>query len=186
MSLRGWIYVLVNPSLAGLVKVGFSTKDPALRVKELSSTGVPLLFSIAYEALVENPRDMEQRVHSNLKSSHESKEFFRTTPEAAVAAIRAVANEIGAELQLERDDLRAQGGKLATTPEAPHVPTPPARTLSSSEVLARAQVDVHLRRKTRVAQLAAMQPRLICPHCGIDRRPSTSGYCQSCFGLHRL
>ena len=83
-------------------------KDEVIALEEL----------IAYEALVENPRDMEQRVHSNLRSSHESKEFFRTTPEAAVAAIRAVANEIGAELQLERDDLRAQGGKLAATPEA--------------------------------------------------------------------
>ena len=90
MNLRGWIYVLENPSLKGLVKIGFSTKDPAIRVRELSSTGVPRVFEIAYEALLERPRDLEQRVHATLKSHHENKEFFRTTPKQAIAAIQTM------------------------------------------------------------------------------------------------
>ena len=185
MNLRGWIYVLVNPSLEGLVKVGFSTKDPVIRVRELSSTGVPRVFSIAYEALVENPRELEQRVHSTLKSHHESKEFFRTTPEEAVAAIRAVASEIGATLQLERSNLRDLEIKSPSRPGPCTVPATVTRSLAPSKVHAGIRLDLHKLRKARLTQITTKQPRLSCPNCGSEERPSPSGYCQSCFGLHR-
>lgn len=185
MNLRGWIYVLKNPSLDGLVKVGFSTKDPALRVKELSSTGVPRVFEIAYEALVERPRDLEQQVHANLKLYHESKEFFRTTPAQAIAAIQTVAKQMALELQLERGNpaYDTQGENSPTIP--PVIDTPPPRFLTPSQVRARSQLDLHQTRQARVKKFVVSQPRLLCPHCGSERRPSPSGYCSSCFGLYR-
>jgi hypothetical protein len=99
---RGWIYVLTNESLPGLVKIGFSLKDPSLRVGELSATGVPRNFALAYEAMLAGPRDLEQAVHVALRSEHESKEFFRTSPGKAVRVIRTMARERGIELTLER------------------------------------------------------------------------------------
>lgn len=49
--------------MPGLVKVGFSTKDPELRASELNNTGAPHPYVVDYDALVENSRDIEQRVH---------------------------------------------------------------------------------------------------------------------------
>src|SRR6478735_7580912 len=117
MAVRGWIYVLVNSSLPGLVKVGYSTKDPAIRIVELSTTGVPFAFEIAYEALAEDPRDLEQAVHSRLKLLHESKEFFRTSPTVAVEAIRAIAREADRTLELQRGPYSAE--PLATSAGQP-------------------------------------------------------------------
>jgi hypothetical protein len=185
MNFRGWIYVLVNPSLEGLVKIGFSTKDPAIRVKELSSTGVPRTFLIAYEAIVENPRDLEQRVHSSLKLHHENKEFFRITPEEAVAVIRDVANKIGAALQLEKSDLPGLANESSVLPATTVVPDTLAISIVPRKVQTRNPLDSHQFRKARVAHIISKQPRRACPHCGSEKRPSPSGYCQSCFGVHR-
>lgn len=66
MSIRGWVYVLSNKAMPGLVKVGYSTKDPVLRIDELSGTGLPYAFELEYDALVGEPRDVEQKVHKRL------------------------------------------------------------------------------------------------------------------------
>ena len=93
-SVRGWIYVLTNASMPGLVKVGFSLKDPSLRAAELEGTGVPHPFLLAYEALVHAPRDLEQRVHRRLSNHREAKEFFRCEAHLAIDAIRAEATDV--------------------------------------------------------------------------------------------
>lgn len=90
MSIRGWVYVLSNKAMPKLVKVGFSTKDPALRVEELNTTGMPHSFVVEYDVLVLEPREVEQAVHLELLPHHEAKEFFRVEVRQAVAAIRTV------------------------------------------------------------------------------------------------
>ena len=104
MKIRGWVYVLLNKSMPGLLKIGFSTKDPALRVRELGGTGLPHDFEIAYDALVESPRDLEQLVHKRLIEYHEAKEFFRIDLEFAVDAIREVAETEEIEILVENGD----------------------------------------------------------------------------------
>jgi len=47
--MKGWVYVITNKAMPSLVKVGFLTKDPGLRAKELGNTGTveqnrPLLW----------------------------------------------------------------------------------------------------------------------------------------------
>jgi hypothetical protein len=91
MGIRGWVYVLSNQAMPGLVKVGYSTKDPQLRVDELGGTGLPHPFVLEYDVLVVEPRDIEQAVHVRLNSCHEAKEFFRCTVAEAMAAIQRVA-----------------------------------------------------------------------------------------------
>lgn len=45
----GHIYILVNPSMEGLVKIGKTTRDPESRARELSqATGVPTPFYVAF------------------------------------------------------------------------------------------------------------------------------------------
>ena len=61
---EGWVYVLSNKAMAGLVKVGYSMRDPTIRAEEISnSTGVPLPYIVSYRALVVSPNHVEQDVH---------------------------------------------------------------------------------------------------------------------------
>ena len=90
MSVRGWVYVLTNKAMPGLVKIGFSTKDPSLRAQELEGTGLPHPYVVEYDVLVVDPRHVEQAVHAQLRAHNESKEFFRTEVVAAVNVIREV------------------------------------------------------------------------------------------------
>ncbi len=96
--MRGWVYVMSNKAMPGLVKVGYSMKDPEARADELQHTGSPFRPAVEYEAMVEEPRDIEQRAHRALQSCLEAKEWFRCTPEHAVIAIRSV---MGANAILE-------------------------------------------------------------------------------------
>ncbi len=89
MKIRGWVYVLTNRGMPGLVKIGYSTKDPSLRAGELEGTGLPHPFDVVYDVLVLEPRDVEQQVHRNLKHCHEAKEFFRTEVSVAIQSIKA-------------------------------------------------------------------------------------------------
>jgi hypothetical protein len=103
MALRGWVYVLSTKGSPDLVKIGYSTKDPALRAAELDGTGVPFSFIVEYDVLVENPREVEQETHRQLKDVHANKEFFQTTIVEAVKAIRRVIAAQGKVLLVETE-----------------------------------------------------------------------------------
>ena len=97
--MKGYVYVMSNPSMPGLLKIGFSSKDPKERAAELSKdTGVPKPFVVEYEAHVENPKGYEQSVHKRLQQKRYGKEFFECSVEEAVIAIK---NEVGSGLIYE-------------------------------------------------------------------------------------
>lgn len=98
--MRGWVYVMTNPAMPGLVKVGFSTKDPKIRAKELDGTGLPYPYNVAYDALLEGPRQIEIGVHRELRQHHEAKEFFRVSVEVAVQALERVVAQQGKSVLL--------------------------------------------------------------------------------------
>lgn len=86
--MRGWVYVMSNRSMPGLVKVGFSSKDPDLRAKELDHTGTPHPYVVDYEALVQDPYQVEQRAHKSLVQFSEGKEWFRCSVDQAIYALK--------------------------------------------------------------------------------------------------
>lgn len=88
--MKGWVYVISNKAMHGLVKVGFSMNDPEKRAEELNHTGSPHPYSVEYEVLIEEPYEIEQATHRLLSSRHEGKEWFRCSAEEAVAAIKQV------------------------------------------------------------------------------------------------
>jgi hypothetical protein len=94
---RGWVYVITNKAMPDLVKVGYSTKDPTLRAKELDGTGVPHAFEVVYDALVFDPREVEQRAHKLLAEFREGKEWFRCSVAVSVRAIRDSSETIHQE-----------------------------------------------------------------------------------------
>lgn len=91
MTIRGWVYVISNAAMPGILKIGFSLKDPALRASDLANTGSPYPYIVEYEALVENPKEVEQRAHLGLAAQREGKEWFRCTLTQAISSIKAVA-----------------------------------------------------------------------------------------------
>lgn len=90
--MKGWVYVISNPSMPGIVKIGYSSKDPKLRAEELYTTGVPRPFEVNYSLLVDDPYDLEQRIHKSLKHINDGKEWFKCSVEEAIATIRYIYN----------------------------------------------------------------------------------------------
>lgn len=93
---QGWIYVLVNSSLPGMVKVGRTTREPAERAAELSaSTGVPTPFVLAFSQAFANCAEAERLVHYELEKRGlrvaQNREFFRAAPAEIVRVVLDVA-----------------------------------------------------------------------------------------------
>jgi len=80
-SLDGYIYILSNPAMPGLLKVGRTAKDPFQRARELYTTGVPAAFHVEAAVHVADVREVEFQIHK--KFSHlrhaTSREFFTAT-----------------------------------------------------------------------------------------------------------
>lgn len=93
MKVRGWVYIITNEAMPGLIKIGFSTKDPSLRAEGLSNTGIPTAYTLVYDALVLSPRDVEQRTHKSLISKMAGKEWFRCSIAEGVLAIKDSAKD---------------------------------------------------------------------------------------------
>ena len=89
-TMLGFIYIMSNPSLSGLLKIGQTGKDPLIRRKSLNTTGVPDDFVIEYQALIEDYRRQEKLIHQKLNKVRHSnkKEFFSTSVLEAINTIR--------------------------------------------------------------------------------------------------
>lgn len=77
--------------MPGLIRVGYSSKDPELRAKELNNTGSPYSYIVEYDMLIDEPFQIEQRVHKLLAAKRKGKEWFECSAEEAVGAIQSVA-----------------------------------------------------------------------------------------------
>lgn len=78
---RGWIYILTNPSMPDLVKVGLTTTSPDQRLRELSSaTGVAAGFRLEHTFQVVDVDAAEAKAHRILERMfgrpNKSREFF--------------------------------------------------------------------------------------------------------------
>ena len=96
MPKTGFIYVLRNDSMPGLVKIGQTTRSAEHRAFEISQgTGVPSEFVVVFQIEVTDCELVEQLVHERLKEfrANERREFFKVTVEAAINAIQEVLKE---------------------------------------------------------------------------------------------
>jgi hypothetical protein len=100
----GYVYVLTNRAMPGLVKLGFTTRSPAERAQELSaSTGVPAPFKVASAVFVrERVGLVERACHAQLKSKRVGKEFFKIRPAVATETIQRVYAEISPKWAAEQ------------------------------------------------------------------------------------
>jgi len=97
---QGWVYVLVNSSIPGMVKVGRTTRPPGERAAELSAaTGVATPFVLAFEQTFADCVQAEQDIHAELDRMRmrvaANREFFRGSPADIVRIVLEVASLSG-------------------------------------------------------------------------------------------
>lgn len=90
--MKGWVYIISNKAIPGVIKVGYSTKDPSLRAAELG-TGAPVPYQVEYEALVDNPRQIEKLAHEMLAFVNAGKEWFECDVGIALKAIKTICSD---------------------------------------------------------------------------------------------
>ena len=98
------VYVLINETMPGLIKIGRTNSDLATRIRGLYSTGVPLPFELFYACEVQDAAFVESQLHEAFGDHRVSKsrEFFRLAPERAKAALLLASKR---EIRLDEDQV---------------------------------------------------------------------------------
>lgn len=93
----GYIYILSNKSMPGLVKIGRTDRQPEDRARELSTTGVPTPFRIEYSIFVQDSVASEANVHKILEKRgcrrSQMREFFELSVQEAIELVKVVAGD---------------------------------------------------------------------------------------------
>lgn len=86
---KGYVYILRNPSMPGIVKIGKTTRSVEQRCNELWQTGVPTPFEIVHSVVSPDCHGLEAWIHSILPDLRVSgsREFFRMTEEQAILQV---------------------------------------------------------------------------------------------------
>lgn len=113
MNDNGYVYVLMNPSLNKLVKIGKSTRTPEVRAQELSTaTGVPTPFTVVYDCFFENCSNAEVFVHTFLENKgyrvSDNREFFEVSIKDAVDAVMEAKNHFGEFIKNEDNEIEIE------------------------------------------------------------------------------
>lgn len=98
------VYVLTNPAMPGLVKIGKTTQDEVdQRMRQLFSTGVPVPFECAFACRVPDASVVERALHHAFGQNriNPTREFFRIEPERVISILKLLHVEEITE-QLER------------------------------------------------------------------------------------
>ena len=158
----GFVYVLINPAMPGLVKVGFSRASPEERARQLRTTGVPIDFVVAFSVRVSRPAEVERRIHGRLHAQRVAgdREFFRVSAECACR----IAREECVDLLPSTDATDGDDDESAYVRHASKFwPSNPTFTMAGSDSSSRGDgggsLDLQPDREIR------------CPHChGFFRR----------------
>ena len=122
--MSGYVYIISNPSMPGLVKIGKTTTTPSRRMDELNSTGVPTPFDLEFSVEVADCHASERAAHSALNKYRVSakREFFKISARNAILTIlpsigaytldfakdQHGIQEIGAKIRKQREKREAE------------------------------------------------------------------------------
>lgn len=85
----GYVYILTNPAMPGLIKIGKTRLNPEDRANQLQTTGVPRGFQVEYACHTPDPEAVEQAMHVAFgpRRVNDRREFFEITPDQAIAVL---------------------------------------------------------------------------------------------------
>jgi|RhiMethySRZTD1v2_1073278.scaffolds.fasta_scaffold25178_1 T5orf172 domain. len=92
----GYVYVLYNPAMEGMVKIGRTTDSSETRAAKLSrASGVSMAFLVVHDERVLNCEEVEKRLHARFANVRVGarREFFRASVKSAVKALQEIAAE---------------------------------------------------------------------------------------------
>ncbi|MBX2976091.1 MAG: GIY-YIG nuclease family protein [Ignavibacteriaceae bacterium] len=115
----GIVYVLTNPAMPGLVKIGKTSRDKIDdRMRELFTTSVPVPFDCEYACKVDDCDKVEKALHIAFGPNriHPQREFFKIEAEQAIAimsllSIENVTPAVLSEIQAEMNPQDAESSK---------------------------------------------------------------------------
>ena len=90
------VYVLTNPAMPGLVKIGWTTQaDANIRISQLYTTGVPVPFTLEFACKVANALEVERALHIAFAPNriNPRREFFKIDAEQAIAILKLLHTE---------------------------------------------------------------------------------------------
>ena len=167
---EGYVYIFLNPALKGQVKIGRTMNSPEDRAAELSGTGLPHEFVVAYAERVSDCESVERLLHEKFAAVrvNPSREFFRVTVHDAVRAAIDLATPY----------------RIAEGQVAPPVERPPV----SADVRARWRGPGARGGAPRSQLKFTVSLRPTCPKCRRQyaitlRRYEYHVRCPECFGL---
>ena len=85
------VYVLTNPAMPGMVKIGRTSQDDAkTRIDQLYTTGVPVPFTLEYVCKVPNSEEVEKALHLAFAPHrvNPKREFFSIEASQAIAILK--------------------------------------------------------------------------------------------------
>lgn len=90
---QGSVYVLSNPSMPGIVKIGVTQDSVEKRCKTISkATGVPMPFEVEYECTVDDCYKVEKALQAAFAPDrvNDNREFFKVTATQVIAILQLV------------------------------------------------------------------------------------------------
>ena len=93
---KGIVYVLTNPAMPGLVKIGKTAReDLNMRLEELYGTGVPVPFECAFAGKVDDHSKVENALHRAFGPYRYNprREFFEIEPDQAIVLLELLVSE---------------------------------------------------------------------------------------------
>ena len=117
--MKGIVYILSNPAMPGIVKIGRTTRgDMKQRLKELFTTGVPVPFDCVFACDVDNCVEVEKALHIAFRpyQIHPSREFFKIEPDQPMAILKLfdkkdVTAEVTQAIDSQITDLDREAGE---------------------------------------------------------------------------
>lgn len=102
---NGFIYILSNVSMPGLIKIGRTDRTLEQRMRELNTTGVPTPFVLEHSTHTTNSLMAEKEIHAALSArgvrNSNSREFFRMDLNKAKQVVDAIAGLYCDEVNVE-------------------------------------------------------------------------------------
>jgi len=103
---RGFVYIVSNSAMPGLLKVGHTRQSLSKRLSQLRSTGVPSRFVVELAFDVDRPKVGEKLLHVAFRKNRFDKEFFKLPLQRAVETAKTVIEN--SSLVVYRVDGRAK------------------------------------------------------------------------------
>lgn len=118
MESEGIIYVLTNPAMPGILKIGMTTREEVeIRMNELYTTGVPLPFECAFAGKTDKLKEVEKALHIAFgpQRVNPKREFFEIEEIQVIKLLKLLCSEeVTPEITVELekvDEVSKNAGK---------------------------------------------------------------------------